>query len=343
MSEQQDGSAVDADHRSIVPSVRGVPWWAAVLIGVTGVAAGFAFDAGSGKELTSVFSGLYVLGCLAAVVAVQQAGVFTAVIQPPLILFCAVPGAYFLFHGATFTGVKDLIINCGYPLIERFPLMLFTSAGVLLVGLVRWYLGRAGSRAAAADPGEATGSDEQRVGLLTRLTAMLHRDSADAETPAKPTRPRARREHAVERSARSSAADRRTDRRPATSSRTRRPRPPLNDAEPTRERARRRPTRDLDAGEPPRRDRMPRDPESRGRPPREVRREPPARRGRPVSRFDAYDPVDAPPPPPRRRPGGAPATHHPISQVRYRKAAGGDEPYDGRPRKPSADSWEYDA
>ncbi len=51
------------------------------------------------------------------------------------------PGAYFLFHGAEFTGIKDILINCGYPLIERFPLMLFTSAAVLLIGLVRWYFG----------------------------------------------------------------------------------------------------------------------------------------------------------------------------------------------------------
>ena len=44
VSEQQDRSAVAADHRSIVPSVPGVPWWAAVVLGITGVAAGFAFD-----------------------------------------------------------------------------------------------------------------------------------------------------------------------------------------------------------------------------------------------------------------------------------------------------------
>ena len=51
------------------------------------------------------------------------------------------PGAYFSFHGATFTGIKDLLINCGYPLIERFPLMFFTSAAVLLIGMARWYYG----------------------------------------------------------------------------------------------------------------------------------------------------------------------------------------------------------
>jgi hypothetical protein len=325
-----------------------------VLIAVTGVAAGFAFDAGSGKELTSVFSGLYVLGCLAAVLAVQQAGVFTAVIQPPLILFCAVPGAYFLFHGAKFTGVKDLVINCGYPLIERFPLMLFTSAGVLLIGLVRWYLGMVQSRADAVDAEDAAETDEKPPGLVARLAAILNRDDAEDETPEKPKRSRPRREHAVERSARSTAAERRSGRRTTTSSRTRRPRSATDDAEPTRERTRRRPTRAYDASEPSRRSGQPRDPESRGRPSRDIRRDPEARRARPTpraSRFDAYEPPESfdarqsfDTPPPRRRPtsNGKTATHHPISQVRYRKAAGGDEPYDQRPRRPRRPSSDWD-
>ena len=50
-------------------------------------------------------------------------------------------GAYFLFHGSHDGGLKDILINCGYPLIERFPLMFFTSAVVLLIGMVRWYTG----------------------------------------------------------------------------------------------------------------------------------------------------------------------------------------------------------
>ena len=157
-----------ADHRSIIPGIPGVPWWAAVVVAVTGVAVGFAFDAGSGKELTIVFSGLYVAGCVAAVLAVRQSGIFTAVIQPPLILFCAVPGAYFLFHGAKFTGVKDLLINCGYPLIERFPLMLFTSAGVLVLGLIRWYLGRFHTAAAEATDAADAASEGGRLGLVAQ-------------------------------------------------------------------------------------------------------------------------------------------------------------------------------
>jgi hypothetical protein len=333
-----------------------------MVVAVTGTAVGFAFDAGSGKELTTAFAALYAAGCVAAVLAVRQSGIFTAVIQPPLILFCAVPGAYFLFHGAKFTGLKDLLINCGYPLIERFPLMLFTSAGVLLIGLIRWYLVMA-TRPAAAAAAEADSSKERPTWLAAKLTSLFRRDAAKddtADAAVKAAKRRSQRAHAVGRSAKSAeATDRRAARRPATS-RSRHIRPPLDDApEPTR---RRRPTRtrDLDAPEPPRRDRLPRDPDLRGRPPREIRRDPHVRNGRPASRssrFDPYEPTEpyepAAPPEPRRRrvsngASGATATHHPISQVRYRVSSGSDESHNEptgrprRPRKPAADSWEYD-
>jgi hypothetical protein len=93
---------------------------------------------------------------------------------------------------------------------------------------------------------------------------------------------------------------------------------------------------------------MPRDPDLRGRPSREIRRDPHSRRGRPAprrsSRFDPYEPIEPyepiAPPEPRRKPvpngtPGSSATHHPISQVRYR-SAGADEPRGERPRR-----WDY--
>jgi hypothetical protein len=361
---------VATDHRSIIPGIPGVPWWAAVVVAVTGCAVGFAFDAGSGKELTIVFAALYVAGCVAAVLAVRQSGIFTAVIQPPLILFCTVPGSYWLFHGGKFAGLKDLVISCGYPLIERFPLMVFTSGGVLLIGLIRWYLGIA-TRSRATAVAEATDAAEAdptsgggRLGLAARLASMFNRDSADDGAVDKAGKPRTRREHAVERSARSASShSRRTARRPAAS-RTRPIRPPLDDAaEPAGERARRRRptrTREFDAPEPPRRGRLPRDPDLRGRPPREIRRDPHARAGRPGSRSSRFDPDEpmepfepTPPSAPRRRSGpngasGATATHHPISQVRYRTSTGAEESYneptsrERRPRNTAPDSWEYD-
>ena len=94
------------------------------------------------------FGASFVVECIFAVLAVRQTGIFTAVIQPPLILFVAVPTAYFLFHGSQITAIKDTLIDYGYPLIERFPLMFFTSAAVLLIGIARWYYGMSTRRAA---------------------------------------------------------------------------------------------------------------------------------------------------------------------------------------------------
>jgi len=374
VSAERTRSAVAADHRSIIPNIPGVPWWAAVVVAVTGTAAGFAFDAGSGKELTTVFAALYVLGCVVAVLAVRQSGVFTAVIQPPLILFCAVPGAYWLFHGAKFTGVKDLLINCGYPLIERFPLMLFTSAGVLGIGIIRWLLARvtrpAATAAAEAAEAEMTTGEAKPAGLAGKLVSMfagLRREPGDDDSAEKAGRARSRRTHAVGRSAKQarsarSAESSKTGKRPAAS-RSRHVRPPLDEAaDPTLDRARRsrgqRPARprEFDASEPPRRSRVPRDPDLRGRPSREIRRDPHGRTERPTrrsSRFDPYEPIEpyesVAPPEPRRRPvpNGA-ATHHPISQVRYRESTRADDSRNEPPsrptrmREPPPDSWNYD-
>lgn len=361
VSEQRARSAVAAGRRSIHPKIAGTPWWGAVLIATTASAVGFAFDAGSGnKELTNVFAGLYVTGCVLAVLAVRQSGVFTAVIQPPLLLFCAVPGAYWLFHGAKITGLKDTLINCGYPLIERFPLMLCTSAGVLLLGMIRWYLGRAArSHATAETESDAGGTNRRKGGIGAKLAVIWSRGSADdadksdvADEAAAKAKGGVQAVGQAPKTGRSAGGARATRR--STQPRNRRARPPLDESdEPTVERARRRrprPIRDVDADVPPpavprRRPRPVRDPDLRSQPPREIRRDPNIRSGRPAarsSRFDPYEPVDPYDLPPRRRPAAeaanrANSTHHPISQVRYRGAS--------RPRgsqNSAAESWEYD-
>ncbi|HET9876569.1 MAG TPA: DUF6542 domain-containing protein [Mycobacterium sp.] len=356
MSAQRAGSAVAADHRSIHPGLPGLPWWAAVVVALTTTVVGFAFDAESnGKELTNVFAAMYVLGCVAAVLVVRQSGVFTAVIQPPLILFGAVPGAYWLFRGATFTGIKDILINCGYPLIERFPLMLFTSAGVLLIGMGRWYFGMATQAATPKASDETTPAGPARLAsiaakLAAKLTAVLNREPAHAiDTSA------SRRRRAGDRPGRSTAA--RGSGKRSAPTRSRHVRPPLGDtAEREADRPRRRRTAPTRGEEPPtlRRPRPPRDFDRRGQPPREARRDPQLRAGRPTARsnpMDSYQPVEPPDRSPRHREASKAtngATHHPISRVRYRRPDPGDQPgaeQPGRPPEPhqgGADSWRYD-
>jgi hypothetical protein len=324
---------VEASHRSIHPNIPGVPWYAALLIAVTATAIGYGIDAGH-KELTHVFAGFYIAGCVAAVLAVRQEGVFTAIIQPPLILFCAVPGAYWLFHGHKIGNLKDLLINCGYPLIERFPLMLGTAGGVLLIGLVRWHFVKPHRTTATANSkdnskGDADSATERaarepnafisaiaaKLNSLLRLTS--HEDDLDGApfTGSKRTGAAGRSPKSASKADRAERGNRSAARPGRTHSRHARPprddeREPTEDTEDIAKRPRRRrqaSPRYFDPADPPpgprRRPRPQDDPDLR-QPPRETRREPRTRRNpydRPYegpiprsSRFDGYDTYEPP-------------------------------------------------
>jgi hypothetical protein len=356
------------DHRSALPRVPGIPWWGAVIVAATASAVGFAYDAGTGdKTLSAVFAVCYAAGCILAVLAVRQSAVFSAVIQPPLILFFAVPTAFFIFHGSKITGIKDTLINCGYPLIERFPLMFFTSAAVLLIGLGRWYVGmtarRAGSDdadvpdAATADSGLAAAAvaAKEKPPARRGRRHSIERPSAVAEDapPLRSRKPRTT--TGTERASRSRHA-----RPPETEiiepvvGRPRRPRPAVPPGEPEpRRRSRTSQPREREPREPrSRRTPPPADPRERSerydRPARQDRPDPyerPERRRRP-SDYDPYEPRPASgmPRSPRSTDSGS---HHPVSRVRYRADDGGESRTENRtrpprPRKPETDSWQYD-
>jgi hypothetical protein len=316
----------------------GVPWWGAVLIAATATAIGFVFDAGSGdKELTAVFAAFYVIGCVVAVLAVRQSGLFTSVVQPPLILFVSVPLAYFLFHGATYTGAKDTLINCGYPLIERFPLMFFTSAGVLLIGMARWYYGMS---AACKTDAASTG----RFGaIMSKITSMLTREPTedDAEATKSP-----RRRHSIDRPTKATRTPTKTaraaSRRPARRgepTRSRHLRPPETEIiDPVVERPRRR--RATRGSEPPPvPPSEPRRRRARTSSKREPRKQPPPvdRRARHERHPDGYEPLEP------HGNLGANGAHHPISRVRYRGAKDGETRAKHRTRSYERETWEYDA
>lgn len=306
---------MEGAHRSIHPNIPGIPWYAALLVAVTATAIGYGIDAGH-KELTHVFAGFYIAGCVAAVLAVRQDGIFTTIIQPPLILFGAVPGAYWLFHDAKVGRLKDLLINCGYPLIERFPLMLGTAGGVLAIGLARWYFGNAYKTTATAnasedDSGAASVDVKSFFNAIVAKAQSVLQSGADADEADDTTESRrARRSGSSSRTRRTTRTTRSSTRSART--RSRHSREPLGDgSEPVErperpERPRRSSTRrsaasarDYDPADPARRPRRrPRpdpDADPRGQSPREARREPRTRRNpyeRPTprsSRFDGFE------------------------------------------------------
>ncbi|RFD24331.1 hypothetical protein MUBE_13770 [Mycobacterium uberis] len=347
-------------HHSILPNIPGVPWWAALLIATAASTIGYAIDAGN-TDLTAIFASFYSTGCVVAVLAVRQSGLFTAVIQPPLILFCAVPGAYWLFHDAKIGSLKDLLINCGYPLIERFPLMLGTASAVLLIGLVRWFFELTHRTAIVSNRDDnrvnaVSKPNSLRSGITAVLNSILRIDSNDQDYRADESSAGAQRMHS-DRPPRTRRAARagRSAQRPARTH-SRHARRPLEDtSEPSIDRRRHSSHHssvqapNFDADEPPRRSRpRPTSPsarELRGQPPREIHRDAYGRRSSPyewpvrhVGHMEPYGRYEQPKPPehftryeqPRRRdiPPGAGSvnpTHHPISQVRYRGSAARDE------------------
>lgn len=378
VSKQQARSTVESTYRSILPNIPGVPWWAALLIATTASAIGYAIDAGN-TDLTTVFTGFYITGCVAAVLAVRQSGLFTAVIQPPLILFCAVPAAYWLFHGSKIKSLKDLLINCGYPLIERFPLMLGTAGSVLLIGLVRWFFQLMYRTTASSNSEDDTVSKPNS--LISGITAVLnsilciysndqnHRanqDTADTELMHSDPPLRTRQTARDNRSARTHSGQ---ARRVVEYTSEPLVEPWQHSSQRSSEQA-----RDFDAGESPRRSRRQptpqSDPELRSQPPREIRRDAYGHRSGPYewptnhsSHLEPYRRYKQPGPPehftehgqlyerykqPRRRATPPRASSvNPISQVRYRGSTARDDPRvdrqrSQRPRRPVTESWEFD-
>lgn len=191
-----------APHRSIIPSVPGVPAGAAVLIAVLCTSIGFFIDAsGQGKELTHVFAAFYIIGCAIAALVVRYRGLFTTMVTPPLLLFLAVPVAYQQLLGHSSTSLKDILLNLAIPLVNRFPAMAIGTVVVLAIGLVRLLLQRRleespaprarGGRARKGDSwGPRPGADRSRRADSADTPRKRTRTGATpaVDTPAKATR-----------------------------------------------------------------------------------------------------------------------------------------------------------
>lgn len=218
-------------------------------------------------------------------------------------------------HSGTFNGLKDGLITCGYPLIERFPLMLLTTVAVLLVGLARSYLGGFHSASATAsataekDP-QQPAQPKARFGFAARIGAALSGAGSAGEgrdTTRRAAKPRHGSRSTRERrpDARTAGPNRASGRDMPPSTRTRHSRPTGEDAAPPRVRREspRRTSREADShlySDTPRDAEYPRYPDG----PRYAdtpRSEPPRRRPRPRPDHDA-DPRTASAPPPRRAP-----------------------------------------
>ncbi|MEV6448888.1 DUF6542 domain-containing protein [Amycolatopsis sp. NPDC051716] len=142
---QSDPDADDVpvawDERPVVGSRRGLPWWAAVLIGLGLAVVGALLGKPSQTNIPVIFIVCYIAGAVLAVCAVRRRGLFGPMVMPPLVLAITVPSVILLTSGSTAGAQGDDMLskalNIGTPLINSFPMMAITTGITLLIGFAR--------------------------------------------------------------------------------------------------------------------------------------------------------------------------------------------------------------
>ncbi len=261
------------DERPLVGARRGLPWWAAVLVGFGLAILGAFIDMMTQKDLGLLFKISYALGAVAAVVAVQRRGLFGPMVQPPLVLAVTVPGVILLTSdNSKGSDLLERAFDIGTPLINGFPTMALTTGATLAIGFFRIYRERDPDAPvklkANAKPDRR---DEAKPPVKPAAAAAGRRPAArTGQTPPPPSRRGAPRDDTPPR--RRPVDDERRPRRdaepgarkpPPPGRQPRRPRPP-EDGEPRR----RDPRGESAPGAPRRRPARPDDPRRGGQPPR---------------------------------------------------------------------------
>ncbi len=132
-----DDVPVPWDERPVVGSRRGLPWWAAVLVGFGLAVVGALIGKPSQGNIPLIFTVCYIAGAVIAVCAVRRRGLFGPMVMPPLVLAVTVPGVILLTSGSQGDDMLSKALNIGTPLINGFPTMAITTGITLLIGFVR--------------------------------------------------------------------------------------------------------------------------------------------------------------------------------------------------------------
>lgn len=162
------------NDRALFGNFKGLPWWAAVAIAFVLAIIGTFIDVSSTKTVGWIFTVLFFVGCVGAIVFVERRSMFGPVVQPPLILAIVVPLVVIVTEGMPATGgLSSLALTLGKPLINGFPTMAVTTIFTVLIGLARVFRQK--------DPNRVTREEAREVKKADR--------SERAERAEKPSRP----------------------------------------------------------------------------------------------------------------------------------------------------------
>jgi hypothetical protein len=116
---------------SVVSSVRGWPSWAVIILALVCVLGGAAIDGlTTGVLAWGLRIGFY-LGVLGAALLVRRGSIFTAMVQPPLVLVVGL-----VVGGTLFTNAGGFY-GTALRLIATFPTMAMGTAAAVIIGLIR--------------------------------------------------------------------------------------------------------------------------------------------------------------------------------------------------------------
>lgn len=141
---------------SAAPGVRGLPWWAVVLLALVATLAGAAIDAWIAGVFTWGLRLGFWLGVTAAALLVQRRSLFTAMVQPPLVLVVGLVLGGLLFLPSSGSG-KAVLYDLALKLIATFPTMAIGTVLAVVIGVIRLIaqpLRRSSPRARTANHGE---------------------------------------------------------------------------------------------------------------------------------------------------------------------------------------------
>lgn len=133
--EAGQGSAWDR-LQATAPVGRGLPGWAAVLVLVAATLAGILIDAARGQQLGTGFNIGIIAGSVVAILAVRHAGMFPAVVAPPIVYSLGAGISLYVRSG----GLNDrgvLIDAAANWLVYGFPAIAAASAAVLIIAGIR--------------------------------------------------------------------------------------------------------------------------------------------------------------------------------------------------------------
>lgn len=278
---QSDPDADDVpvawDERPVVGSRRGLPWWAAVLVGLVLAVVGAFLGKPSQTNIPVIFIVCYIAGAVIAVCAVRRRGLFGPMVMPPLVLAVTVPSVILLTSGSTAGAQGDDMLskalNIGTPLINSFPMMAITTGITLLIGFVRIFRERdPDAPKKAKKPDRRADEDDEKPAPRTAAGGRPRPAGSNrtGQTPVPPGARRGREGEPPRRPRPPADGERRTPRAPAErdpgTRGTRKP-PPANRRTPRPE-----------EGDPRRREPRGDAPRRRPRPPEDGRDTPPPRR-----------------------------------------------------------------